>query len=39
VLGLKTSAVRVDRPAVRFPSMKCGICVVMGVLKYKSIRY
>ena len=30
VLGLKTSAVRGDWPAVRFPSMKCGICVVMG---------
>ncbi len=31
VLGLRTSAVRVDVPAVRCPSMKCGICVVMSV--------
>ena len=31
VLGLRTSAVRVDWPAVRCPSMKCGICVVMAV--------
>src|ERR1700727_1445429 len=32
VLGLKTSAVRLDWPRVRFPSIKCGICVVMTVL-------
>src|SRR6516165_8940916 len=38
VLGLKTSAVRGDWPAVRFPSMKCGICVVMGVLGMSSTR-
>jgi hypothetical protein len=28
---LKTSAVRVDWPAVRCPSMKCGICLVMTI--------
>lgn len=32
VLGSKTSAERVDWPAVRCPSMKCEICVVMVVL-------
>ena len=31
VLGFITSAVRVDCPAVRWPSMKWGICVVMSV--------
>jgi hypothetical protein len=32
VLGLKTSAVREETPAARFPSMKCGICLVGAVI-------
>ena len=36
VLGLSTSAVRVDDRLLRWPSMKCGICVVMGVLGHRK---
>src|SRR4029077_15471968 len=34
VLGFITSAVRVDCPAVRWPLMRCEICVVMSLPLY-----
>jgi hypothetical protein len=36
VLGLSTSAVRVDARLLRRPSMKCGICGVMAVLGHRK---
>jgi hypothetical protein len=35
---LSTSAVLVDERLLRRPSMKCGICVVMGVLRQRKDR-
>src|ERR1700731_836581 len=37
VLGLKTSALREETPAARFPSMKCGICLVGAVIIPSSV--
>jgi hypothetical protein len=39
VLGFITSAVRLDCPAVRLPSMKCEICVVMSLSLARMAEY
>ena len=39
VLGFNTSAVRLDCPAVRWPLMKCEICVVMSLPLARTAEY